>query len=51
MKLKCQIAAIDVNNRPVCPHEIMAKFAGDFRWRSNSLRSASKIAGCVAGFR
>ena len=22
----------------------------DFRWRSNSLRSAYKIAGCVAGF-
>ena len=52
MKLKCQIAAIGVKNRPVCPHQLMAKFkfARDFRWRSNSLRSAYKIASCVAGF-
>ena len=40
MKLKCQIAAIGVKNRPVCPHQSMAKFARDFRWRSNSLRLA-----------
>ena len=51
MKLKCQIAAIGVKNRPVCPHQLMAKFARDFRWRSNSLRSAYKIARCVAGFK
>ena len=29
MKLKCQIAAIGVKNRPVCPRQSMAKFAGD----------------------
>ena len=51
MKLKCQIDAIDVKHRPVCPHQSKAKFARDFRWRSNSLRSAYKIAGCVAGLR
>ena len=51
MKLKCQIAAIGVKNRQVCPHQSFAKFARDFRWRSNSLRSAYKIARCVAGFR
>ena len=51
MKLKCQIAAIGVKNRPVCPHQLMAKFARDFRWRSNSLRSAYKIVRCVAGFK
>ena len=55
MRLKCQIAAIVKNqsivkNRPVCPHQLMAKFARDFRWRSNSLRSAYKIVRCVAGF-
>ena len=51
MKLKCQIAEIGVKNRPVSPHQSMAKFARDFRWRSNSLRSAYKIARCVAGLR
>ena len=50
MKLECQIVAICVKNRPVCPHQLMVKFARDFRWRSNSLRSAYKIARCVAGF-
>ena len=30
MKLKCQIAAIGVKNRPVCPHQSMAKFAAIF---------------------
>ena len=48
MKLKCQITAIGVKNRLACPHQSMAKFARDFRWRSNSLRSAYKIARCVA---
>ena len=42
VKLKCQIA-ICVKNRPVRPHQSMGKFAHDFRWRSNSLRSAYKI--------
>ena len=50
MKLKCQIAAIGVKNRPVCPHQSMVKFARDFCWRSNSLQSAYKIARCGAGF-
>ena len=50
MKLKCQIATVGVKNRPVCPHQSMAKLARDFRWRSNSLRSVYKIARCVAGF-
>ena len=49
MKLKCQIAAIGVKNRPVCQHQSTAKFARHFRWRSNSLRSAYKIASCIAG--
>ena len=29
----------------VCPHQSVAKIACDFRWRSNSPRSAYKIAG------
>ena len=33
-------------NRQVCPHQSLAKIACDFRWRSNSPRSA-KIARCV----
>ena len=46
----CHIAAIGEKNRRVCPHQSPAKIAGDFRWRSNSQRSAYKIARCVAGF-
>ena len=42
----CHIAAIGEKNRQVCPHQSVA----DFRWRSNSPRSAYKIARCVAGF-
>ena len=48
MKLKCQITAIGVKNRLACPHQSMAKFSRDFSWRSNSQRSAYKIARCVA---
>ena len=44
----CHIAAIGEKNRQVCPHQV-AKI--DFRWRSNSLRWAYKIARCAAGFR
>ena len=47
----CHIAAIGQKNRQVCPHQSVAKIAGDFRWRSNSSRSAYKIARCVAGLR
>ena len=47
--MKCQIAAIGEKNRLVCPHQSMAKFARDFRRRSNSLQSAYKIARCIAG--
>ena len=49
--LKCHIAAIGEKNRQVCPHQSVAKIACDFRWRSNSPRSAYKIARCVAGFK
>ena len=45
----CHIAAIGEKNRQVCPHQSVAKIACDFRWRSNSPRSAYKIARCVAG--
>ena len=38
-------------NRQVCQHQSVAKIACDFRWRSNSPRSAYKIARCVAGLR
>ena len=48
--LKCHIAAIGKKNRQVCPHQSVAKIACDFRWRSNSPRSAYKIARCVTGF-
>ena len=34
----------------VCPYQSVAKIDCDFRWRSNSPRSAYKIARCVAGF-
>ena len=47
--LKFHIAAIGEKNRQVCPHQSVAKIACDFRWRSNSPRSAYKIARCVAG--
>ena len=47
----CHIAAIGEKNRQVCPHQSVAKFACNFRWRSNSPRSAYKIARCVAGLR
>ena len=33
----------------MCPLQLPAKIACDFRWRSNSQRSAYKIARCVAG--
>ena len=46
----CYIAAIGEKNREVCPHQSVAKIACDFRSRSNSPRSAYKIARCVAGF-
>ena len=46
----CHIAAISERNRQVWPHQSVAKIACDFRWRSNSPRSANKIARCVAGF-
>ena len=46
----CHITAIGEKNRQVCPHQSVAKIACDFRWRSNSPRSAYKIASCVAGF-
>ena len=45
------IAAIGEKYRQVCPHQSVAKIACDFRWRSNSPRSAYKIAKCVAGLR
>ena len=48
--LKCHVAAIGVKNRQVCPRQSVAKIACDFRGRSNSPRSAYKIASCVAGF-
>ena len=44
----CHIAAIGEKNRQVCPHQLVAKIACDFR--SNSPPSAYKIARCVAGF-
>ena len=47
MKLKWQIAAIGVEKSPI----VSASISGEIRWRSNSLRSAYKIARCVAGFR
>ena len=47
----CYIAAIGEKNRQVCPHQSVAKIACDFRWRSNSPRSAYKIARCVAGLK
>ena len=34
----------------MCPHQSVEKITCDFRWRSNSPRSAYKIARCVAGF-
>ena len=43
------IAAIGEKNRQVCPHQSVAQIARDFRWRSNSPRSAYKIVRCVAG--
>ena len=36
------------NNRQVSRHQSVAKIACDFRWQSNSPRSAYKIARCVA---
>ena len=47
----CHIAAIGEKNRQVCPPQSVEKIACDFRWRSNSPRSAYKIARCVAGFK
>ena len=44
----CHIAAIGEKNRQVCPNQSPEKIACDFRWRSNSPRSAYKIARCVA---
>ena len=38
-------AAIGEKNRPVCPHQSVAKITCDFRWRSNSLRSSYKMPG------
>ena len=43
----CHTAAIGENNRQVCPHQSVAKIG----WRSNSPRSAYKIARCVTGFK
>ena len=34
----------------VCSHQLVAKNACGFRWRSNSARSAYKIARCIADF-
>ena len=48
--LKCHIVVIGEKNRQVCPHQSVAKIACDFRWQSNSPRSAFKIARCVVGF-
>ena len=45
----CHIAAIGEKNGQVCPHQSVVKIACDFPWRSNSPRSAYKIARCVAG--
>ena len=45
--LKCHIVVIGEKNRQVCPHQSVAKIACDFRWQSNSPRSAYKIARCV----
>ena len=47
----CWIGAIGEKNRQVCPHQSVAKITCDFRWRSNSPRSAYQIARCVAGFK
>ena len=47
----CHIAAIGEKNRQVCPHQSVAKISCEFRWRSNSPRSAYKITRCVAGFK
>ena len=47
----CHIAAIGEKNRQVCQHLSVVKIASDFRWLSNSPRSAYKIARCVAGLR
>ena len=47
----CHIAAIGEKNCQVCPHQSVVKIACDFRRRSNSPRSAYKIARFVAGFR
>ena len=47
----CHIAAIGEKNRQVCPHQSVAKISYDLCWRSNSPRSAYKIARCVAGLR
>ena len=50
-RLKCQMTMIGEKNCQVCLHQSVAKIAPDFRWRSNSTRSAYKIARCVAGLK